>query len=461
MTKVFRIAWRDFVATVVRKSFLIGVAIVPLMMGAMILLLPLLINEQAPEVSGHVAVIDRSGSVAEELQRQLSPEAIAARRAEDVAPLPSVAVPPIASAMVNGSPPVPGQSGISIQPVPLEGALGLNVVILPKDADLDTEKSQFNGTHDRLALIVVHPDAIRRAPGQTEFGTYDLFVREKLDDRVQREIEVATRRSIVRERILALDLDPDEVRSLTRVERTQSTVITEQGERTNLPALNALLPAGFMLLLLVTVLSGGGQLMTTTIEEKSNRIVEVLLSAVSPMELMTGKILGQLFVGLVVMVIYGGMGMAAAASFALQGLFDPWLLLYLLIFYLISYFVIGSFMAAIGAAVTDLRDAQSLMRPVMIVLMVPWLMWMPIARDPNSALAVISSFVPPVNTFAMLLRMSSTSPPPLWQVWLSIGIGLVSAYVSLWFAAKVFRIGLLEFGKAPDFRTLLRWAREA
>lgn len=448
--KVLRIAWRDFVATVVRKSFVIGVAIVPVIMGAMILVLPLLFNERAPEVEGHVAVLDRSGGVAGEIQRQLTAEAIAARRAEDTKPLPSVPnAGPVASAMVPASPP------------PLEADFGLDVIALSKDADLDAEKARCKTGQDRLALIVIHPDALLRPKGQARFGTYDLYVREKLDDRVQREIEVATRRAIVRERIASQGLNPDEVRSLTQVERVQSTVITEQGERANLPALNALLPAGFMLLLLVTVLSGGGQLMTTTIEEKSSRIVEVLLSAVTPMELMTGKILGQLMVGLVVLVIYGGMGMAAAVSFAMQGLFDPWLLFYLVLFYLISYFVIGSFMAAIGAAVTDLRDAQSLMRPVMLVLMIPWLLWMPIARDPDSALAVIASFVPPVNTFGMLLRMSSTSPPPLWQVWLSIAIGVASAYVSLRFAAKVFRIGLLEFGKAPDFRTLLRWAREA
>jgi len=450
--KIVRIAWRDFVATVARKSFVIGVAIVPLMMGAMILVLPLLLNEQAPDVLGHVAVLDRSGGVTPELQRQLRPEAIAARRAEGerlLPKLPDVSAGPVASAMV----PNPA--------FPPEPDFGLTVLALPSGADLDAEKERFKTGKDRIALIVIHPDAIRRREGQVVFGTYDLYVREKLDDRVQREIELAVRNAIVRERITALRLDPDEVRSLTRVERARATVITDHGERPNLPVLNALLPAGFMLLLLVTVLTGGGQLMTTTIEEKSSRIVEVLLSAVSPMELMTGKILGQLLVGFVVLITYGGMGMAAAVSFATQGLFDPWLLVYLLIFYLISYFVIGSFMAAIGAAVTDLRDAQSLMRPVMLVLMIPWLMWMPIARDPDSALAVIASFVPPVNTFAMLLRMTSSSPPPLWQVWVSIGIGVVSAYVSLRFAAKVFRIGLLEFGKAPDFRTLLRWAREA
>jgi ABC-type Na+ efflux pump permease subunit len=148
-------------------------------------------------------------------------------------------------------------------------------------------------------------------------------------------------------------------------------------------------------------------------------------------------------------------------SFTLFGLVDPWLFFYLIIFYVIAYFIMGSLMAAIGAAVNELREAQTMMMPVMLTVMVPWLLWLPITRDPNSTFATVISFVPPINTFTMLLRMTSTTPPPWWQVWISILIGVVSAYASLWFAAKVFRIGLLMFGKPPNFRTLIRWVRMA
>jgi ABC-2 type transport system permease protein len=71
------------------------------------------------------------------------------------------------------------------------------------------------------------------------------------------------------------------------------------------------------------------------------------------------------------------------------------------------------------------------------------------------------SFVPPMSSFAMVLRLTSTSPPPLWQVWLSIGVGLAAAAAALWFAARVFRIGLLMHGRPPNFGTLIRWARQA
>jgi ABC-2 type transport system permease protein len=179
------------------------------------------------------------------------------------------------------------------------------------------------------------------------------------------------------------------------------------------------------------------------------------------MQLMAGKILGQLCVGFVMLGVYGGMGFAALLSFALLGYVEVSLIFYLVIFYLIAYFTLGSAMAAIGSAVNEITEAQSLMMPVMMTMMIPWLLWLPITRDPNGIFAVVASFVPPINTFVMMLRMSSVTPPPYWQVWLSIAVGIAGAYAALWAAAKVFRVGLLMYGKPPNLPTLWRWIRQA
>jgi ABC-2 type transport system permease protein len=101
------------------------------------------------------------------------------------------------------------------------------------------------------------------------------------------------------------------------------------------------------------------------------------------------------------------------------------------------------------------------MMPIILVLMVPWMLAEPIARQPNSTFSTAISFIPPVNTFAMLLRLTSSAPPPSWQVWLTIVIGAGSVVVSIWCAAKIFTIGLLMYGKPPDLKTLGRWIREA
>ena len=89
------------------------------------------------------------------------------------------------------------------------------------------------------------------------------------------------------------------------------------------------------------------------------------------------------------------------------------------------------------------------------------MLWFPISRDPSSVFATVISFIPPINPFVMMLRITSTEPPPTWQVLLSMVVGLIGVYLSVWAAAKIFRIGLLMFGKPPNFLTLIRWLRMA
>ena len=189
--------------------------------------------------------------------------------------------------------------------------------------------------------------------------------------------------------------------------------------------------------------------------------MEVLLSAVSPMELMAGKLIGGVAVSLVTMAVYLLTGLAMLASFSLLGLLDPWLILYLVIFFLIGFFTLGALMLAAGAAVNDMNEAGPLMAPLMLVSMAPWLLWPLVSRDPGHTVAIVASYLPPVNTYGMLMRMASTQPPPWWEVWLSIAVGAASVVGAVWVAAKVFRIGLLMQGKPPGLKTLLAWIRAA
>jgi ABC-2 type transport system permease protein len=149
----------------------------------------------------------------------------------------------------------------------------------------------------------------------------------------------------------------------------------------------------------------------------------------------------------------------ALATFAALGLVEPLMLVYLAIFFLIAFVTLATLMAAIGAAVNELREAQALLTPVILVVMLPMMLWLPISRDPNSLFATVLSLTPPVSPFVMILRMTSSSPPPHWQVWLAILLGLVAVVAALWFAGKVFRIGLLMHGKPPNLVTLWRWVR--
>ncbi len=461
MSRVLHIALRELISTVATKAFIIGVLITPVIIAVMILILPLLIDPSAPKIDGELAIIDPTGEVIDGVREYLSPEAMARRRADFEDKIDEVM--PDA---VKGLTGVPAASAAIDQA--LETAIGevpeIAILALPEDADLEQEKAALleGKAQDggRLALAVIDRDAIHPGDDGT-YGRYRLFVREKLDDRLKSEIQQALRDTIVGARVLARGLDPEEIDRLTRVGFVRSVAVTEEGERETSEILNTLLPVGFMGLLLISVMTGGQYLLTTTIEEKSSRVVEVLLSAVSPMQLMTGKILGQMAVGLIILVLYAGMGLSALVTFSAVGLIDPWLIFYLLIFFVIAYFVMASLMAAIGAAVNEMREAQTMMTPVVMMIMIPWILWLPISRDPNSLFATITSLLPPINSYVMLVRMTSSTPPPLWQVWLSITIGAVSVYGALWLAAKVFRIGLLMHGKPPNLATLWRWVRMA
>ncbi len=454
MGKTLQIARREFAATVMTKGFLIGLLIMPLMIVALILVMPLLLKEQSPKIEGTVAIHDPTGQVLERAREQLSPQAFAERRVEMQRRLDRV-IPGAVRGLVAGG------SGDAMQGA-MEQALGavpnLALETLGDAAAVEAAKDALRESGKALAVISIRPDAVTPGEG-TGLGTFELFVRKKLDDRLIDELRDALATAIVDARLSARDLDAREVRQLVRVPRVTPRTIGEEGEKSANEIASRLLPMAFMALIMIAVMTGGQQLMTSTIEEKSSRVVEVLLSAVSPTELMAGKILGQMGVASLMMALYGGLGILALVSFAATGLLDPWLLFYLAVFFLIAFVVLASMMAAIGAAVNELREAQTLLTPVMLVVMLPMMLWMPISRDPNSMLATVLSLAPPVNPFVMMLRLSSSTPPPLWQVWLSIGIGVASAAAAVWFAGKVFRIGLLMHGKPPSFMTLLRWVR--
>ncbi len=461
MNRILSIAFREFTSTAMTKGFLIGAVIIPLIAAAMIPLIILLImNTPQPQIAGSVAVLDGSGQVFAPLAELLSPEAIAERerqrqdRAREF----------VASKTAGG--PLGDEVAKGMEKASaFQQQIQLKIETLGPEVSAEEAQSSLRGlgAHDggRLAVVVIDADSVVAPPDSTGFGGYQIFHVPKLDDRVLDEIRFAARESIRATRLRANGLDPDRVRTLNTVEARDTKEVTLEGESASTSELTQILPIAFMILLITSVMVGGQYLLTTTIEEKSNRVVEVLLSAVSPMQLMSGKIIGQLFVGLSLLVVYTGLGMTALVSFSLAYLVDATTLLYLFIFFAIAYFLFASMLAAVGAAVNDLREAQSLQTPVMLAIIVPYFLWMPISRDPNSVLAVTLSFVPPMSPFVMMLRLTSTNPPPTWQVLASIAVGIVAVYLAVWAAAKIFRVGLLMYGKPPNFRTLIRWVRMA
>jgi ABC-2 type transport system permease protein len=455
--RILLVAQREFIATVSTKAFIIGLLIMPVMLGVAAIVFPRMLNPRNFQTRGEVEVIDPTGRAIADIRTAFSQERMAERREEQARQLLNQA--PAAVREIAGA---SGSTQVRLAMSAATPLAELHLIERPPTADVQQEKGWLlePGEPKHLALVVVHDNAV--VPNEAgSYGSYDSYVPGNTDDRAMGEIQQALQDAIVNARTRHEGLDRAKVEGLTRVARGNSITVTRDSERRTVRGLNQVLPIVFIALMFMGVMTGGQSLLTSTVEEKSNRVMEVLLSALSPMELLAGKIIGQLGVSMVAFGLYVGIGLALLLSFALFGLLNPWLILYLGIFFLLAYLTYGSLMVSVGAVVNDMREAQGLIMPLMLLLTFPFWVWFPISMSPNSAFSTALSFIPPVNTFAMLIRLASTAPPPWWQVWLSIGVGVVGVIGALWFASKVFQIGLLMTGKPPNFTTLLRWARQS
>ena len=466
-SKIARVAGREFASTAMTKGFIIGALVVPALMAALIPLIAILsAAAQPPADKGTIYVLDHSAEVFDDISSRLSPDEVR-QRWEDRAKRAS----DFAKGMI-------GKAGDSASDS-IDNAMSFiktpefRIVPTAPDADIEEIKAQIreqlstkaaleDPMQKVLAVIEIDADAAQKLNDEDGLGSYQAFFRPKLNEETVGEIESGIRWSIRERRYDNAGLDRDMITELANVNARESKEITEEGERKESSGIATfLIPVASLVLLIIATMTGGQYLLTTTIEEKSNRVVEVLLSACSPMELMTGKIVGQMGVGLSLLVVYNSVGIAALIAFNRLDMISGQTIILFFVFFLLAYFMLASMMAAIGSAVNDMREAQSLMTPVMLTMMIPYFFFMPVVRAPNSMLSTVSSFIPPISPFIMIMRVSSTDPPPAWQIAAVILVNVIAVFFFLWFAAKVFRVGLLMYGKPPNLRTLIKWIRMA
>ena len=458
MKKILVVAKHEFLATVTTKRFLFGILMPPVSILIVLLVILGLVTQTPPRTDGEIAVLTSSEELVVEIRNWLSPGKFSERREAEQRRLKEL------TPAVGGTAAEAAIGTITKKMVEEVPRIAVTALL---SADIEKEKELLklpltksgSAAPARLALIIIHDEALRPIGKEVSGNAYDLFVRNKLDDRMINEIQTAVLRVLGTTRLRLAGFDPELVGALAQVNRSQPRVVTQEGEQKSNRTLNAVLPIVFMMILFVLVSPSLYGLMTTTVEEKSNRIVELLISTVSAMELMTGKILGSISASLLILILYEGLGLVALTTFAPGYLVDPMLFVYLVVFFVILNGTVVPLMAAIGAAVSDLRDAQSLMMPVIMAFMSIAVL-MNIVRDyPNSLLSMVLSFVPLTGNLVMMIRLSTNTPPPMLQVILVVLVSTIFAYCTLRFAAKVFRIGLLMFGKPPTFGTLIRWVK--
>jgi ABC-2 type transport system permease protein len=223
------------------------------------------------------------------------------------------------------------------------------------------------------------------------------------------------------------------------------------------PIKDEIVPMVLPFLLFFFIVISTPQMMNAVLIEKMSRISEVLLGSVTTFQLMLGKLLGSVAVSVLLGAAYLSCLLLLAQKMGYGGMVTPGMIALFLVFLALAMFLYGSFSLAVGAACTDLKEAQNLMLPVMLPLMLPMMMMGAVVESPTSALSVGVSLFPLATPMLMLLRLGLHPAPPIWQVALSIVGTLLTTIVCVFAAGRIFRVGLLSQGKSASFADLLRW----
>jgi ABC-2 type transport system permease protein len=216
-------------------------------------------------------------------------------------------------------------------------------------------------------------------------------------------------------------------------------------------------PFVLMMLMFMSVMIVGQPMLTSVIEEKQQRIAEVLLGSVSPFQLMMGKLLGNVGVALTIVAIYLTGGYFVAQHYGYTELVPASLLMWFIAFEIMACLLFGAVFIAVGAACTEIKEAQSMLMPVMVVLVMPMMVWFNVMQEPLSNFATWISLFPPATPLLMLLRVAASPMVPLWQPVLGMILVVAAAVLCIFAAGRVFRIGILLQGKAPKMSELIGW----
>jgi len=226
-------------------------------------------------------------------------------------------------------------------------------------------------------------------------------------------------------------------------------------------------PMAFVYLLWIAVFTAAQMLLTNTVEEKSNRIIEVLLSSVSPLQLMSGKIWGIAATGLtltVSWVICALVGVWAAEQLmpgvdlqSLAAARDPLYLASFIVYFFFGYLLYAAILVGIGSVCNSLKEAQNLLQPVFILLIVPLISMMFVVQEPNGLVAKVLSYIPLFTPFTMMNRAGG--PPEVYEYVITTILLVVSVWIAFRAAGKVFRVGVLMTGNPPKLKEILGWLR--
>ena len=437
MSNISIIIQREFNERVRKKSFIITTLLMPLLMVAL-MAAPALIMQFSRGDEKRIAVIDESGLVAPRLE---------------------------------------SDEELRFEPT-----------------DLTTEEARRTLT-DRFGVLRIGGDILEN-PSDVKLyanSSSSLSVESSITDQIERILEAE---KLKRYNIDNLQQILDEVKTTVTLQTFRND--KSQEEETHAQSSTVATVTGYVLgfILYRFLLIYGQMVMQSVIEEKNNRVLEVMVSSVRPFDLMMGKILGIASVAVVQVAIWGvlicGIGAAvmphlmpsdimASAQAMQQGMpdaaaasgMDPEMLqavaaitdlgyivrifVCLLLFVFGGYLFYSAMFAAVGSAVDNVQDASQLQTPITLPIILALLMMFAVIRDPNSQMAFWFSVIPFTSPIVMIVRIPYDIP--LWEIALSLAVLYASFVGMVWFAAKIYRVGIFMYGKKPTLGELFKWVR--
>ena len=417
INKILHVAVREYLETVKTKAFLISLLILPLFMGV-VLFLSNRFQEKTfsgPRPDRNVAVLNLEEGLTTELD----------------------------SAFAQNNSWNPQRKIVPQYYEPGEDS--------PEKVTTGLKERVVEGQCD--ALLVVEKGVIEGNSGAR------FFSRSAADIELYPTVRNILNRAVGNSRFLSHGISPALIAELQHRIDVEEVDLSAGIEKKRDKTTMMLAPFFFMLLMFIGVMTASQGLLNSVIEEKSSRVIEVLLSALSPFQLMSGKILGQTGVGLTLVGAYGAAAYGAALYKGIGDILTGEIALYFALFYLPGFLLYASLFAAIGSTCNTVKESQSLMGPIMMFLMLPMFAWFYIVQHPQDTLAIIMSYFPPMTPMIMILRIAVDPDISFLEIIGSLLLLLASVTVVIWAAAKVFRTGILMYGKPPTPRELLRWLR--
>jgi len=414
MKKALTVARWEYVEKVKSKAFLIGLFLTPTLMIAMGVLPSVFANQ--PDNETHViGIIDRSGLIAGEFTARMQ-----------------------SNYKLPG-----GQPNYIVRPL----AVGTGI-------DLDTEVAAAN----RLVASGEIEGYCTITGGSPADSLVEYKAKSVGDFQIEWRIKDVISGILAERHAAAMGLDPAIVGKLKVPLSVQTVKLSKSGEEEGGGFGQVFLWAYvFLMMMFLLIMLSGQMLVRSVIEEKSNRIVEVLVSSCSPTELMAGKILGLSGLGFTQIAFWALIGAAVTVQFGATFV-APGQAALLVVYFVLGYLFYAAVFIGAGSPLTTEQAAQQVTSYLVIVLILPIALAFPAIRNPDALWLKILTFVPLLTPSMMALRIP-IQMPSLWEILGTITVMIVSIYGAMVAAGRIFRLAILSTGKSPRIGEIIRWVR--